>query len=84
MTGEFTQDDEGKTVVTAEGTRVGTVHKAGGIRVHVTPDTELGERVRDRLGWTAAENQVYELTTEAVEAVTDGEVRLVASLTAQP
>lgn len=72
----FSIEDEGKTVVTADGIPVGTVDRVSETMAHVRPDPENGDVVRDRLDWTPPEQQVYELPNSAVETVTADEIRL--------
>lgn len=76
MTRTLTKADEGKAVVTADGHPVGTVHRVGDRRAHVLPDDDAGAPVRERLGWTAPDGQVWELPVDAVAETTDDEVRL--------
>ena len=75
------EDDEGKPVVTSDGSRVGLIADVRGETAYVNPDPRMLESVRSRLGWEQAEGDdaerdTYPLTASDVSAVTDDEVRL--------
>lgn len=67
---------EGKTVVTADGTTVGTVVDADNATAHVEPDPGLTDEIAAELGWGDADEETYQLDNDAVETVTDDEIRL--------
>lgn len=67
---------EGKTVVTADGTTVGTVVDADNSTAHVEPDAGLSDEIAAELGWGDADEETYHLDNNAVETVTDDEIRL--------
>lgn len=79
MVRNFTSEDEGKNVMTADGENVGKITKTSGSVAHVSTDTGLSGSIRRRLGWGDDEDE-YELMTSKVESVTDDEVRLKKSL----
>ncbi|WP_101295638.1 hypothetical protein [Halegenticoccus soli] len=78
MAREFTTDDAEKPVVTAEGTRVGTISEVRDGRARVTPTDDesegLTDKIKSMLGWDDAD-ETHELRREHVDAV-DDEVRL--------
>jgi sporulation protein YlmC with PRC-barrel domain len=76
MVRAFTDDDRGKTVMTADGDTVGTVEDVAGDMAHVRPEADLSRSVRRRLGWTAEGEDVYELNHSAVSEITDDGIRL--------
>ena len=65
---------EGKTVVTADGTTVGTVVDADNATAHVEPDPGLTDEIAAELGWGDADEETYQLDNDAVETVTDDEI----------
>ncbi|EMA38671.1 hypothetical protein [Halococcus hamelinensis] len=70
------ESTEGKTVVTADGTTVGTVVDADNSTAHVEPDPGLADEIAAELGWGDADEETYQLDNDAVETVTDDEIRL--------
>jgi hypothetical protein len=67
---------EGKTVVTADGSKVGTVVDADNSTAHVEPDPSLTDEIAAELGWGDGDEETYELDNDTVETVTDDEIRL--------
>lgn len=80
MTRDFSSDDEGKRVVTADGDEVGTVEQTAGSMAHIRPNENLSRSVRRRLGWSEEGEETYELETSNVEEITDDEIRLKESM----
>lgn len=76
MARNFDSDDEGKSVVTADGDTVGTVESTSGSTAHVKPDSNLTQSVRRRLGWTEEGEETYSLEKSKVDRITDDEIRL--------
>lgn len=76
MVRDFTSDDKGKEVMTADGDMVGTIDRASGSSAHVRPDEELSRSIRRRLGWTEEGSETYRLEKSKVDRITDDEVRL--------
>ncbi len=79
MSARLSDDDVGKPVVNANGERIGTVATAEGDAVRVDPDTGLTETIKAALGWSEPSTRSYVLDEDAVERVTDDEVRLKGS-----
>jgi hypothetical protein len=75
MEQQFSTDDEGKDVVTHDGTTIGTVERVSGDVAHVKPDTGIGGAIRDLLGWTDPNEEVFELHHNRVESI-DSQVHL--------
>lgn len=78
MARELTTDDRDKTVVTAEGRRVGTVSDVDGGRARVTTDDDsegLTDKLKSVLGWDDSED-THDLRNDDVDSVTDDEIRL--------
>lgn len=67
---------EGKTVVTADGSEVGTVVDADNATAYVEPDPDLTDEIAAELGWGDADEETYEIDNDTVESVTDDEIRL--------
>jgi len=74
----LTPDDESKPVVNADGERVGRVIAVEDGTADVDPDPGLTETFLSLLGWAEvdAESGTYTLQSEAIEEITDEEVRL--------
>jgi hypothetical protein len=76
---QFTEDDEGKTVVNADGEEVGIVTAVEHGTAHVDPDPGITDKIMSALGWSDQDEDTYPLQEESVEAITDDEVRLASS-----
>ena len=77
MARDLTADDKDKSVVMADGTRVGTVSDVHDGQARVTPDenADLTEVVKSALGWDDADD-THELQNDDIENITDEEIRL--------
>lgn len=71
----FTEDDEGKKVVSSN-EKVGMVTEVVGDVAYVDPDTGLAETIRSKLGSTEKDSDDFELDSDRVAEITDREVRL--------
>ncbi|GAB7011618.1 hypothetical protein [Halorubrum trueperi] len=71
MVRDFQDSDKGRSVLTADGTTIGHVQGVDGDMVHVTPETDLDTAIRQTLGWTAEDEEVYELPHSSVERIDD-------------
>lgn len=76
MVRDFMSEDEGKRVVTADGDTIGMVKSTSGSTAHVTPDEDLSQSIRRRLGWTEEGEETYRLQTSNVDRIDDDEIRL--------
>lgn len=76
MSGELTEDDEGKRVVDLDGNQIGTVDDVDYSAVHVLadPDAELGNHARELDERDGGE--IYEIQDKHVTDVTDDEIRV--------
>lgn len=72
----ITEDDEGKSVVNADGDEIGIVSEVRNDTAYVDPDPGIGENIKSKLGWGSADADDYPLDRASIEAVTDDEVRL--------
>ncbi|ELZ27328.1 hypothetical protein C474_18319 [Halogeometricum pallidum JCM 14848] len=73
----FTDDDRNKDVVTADGTRIGTVHDVNDGRATVDRDNDsdgLTDKLKDMLGW--GDDDSNELRDEHVDSYDDDRIRL--------
>ena len=76
MRTEITDDDEGKHVVDAHGETVGIVTAVEHGTAHVDPDPGITDRIKTTLGWEERDEDTYPLQEEAIDTVTDDEIRL--------
>ena len=78
MARDLTDDDRDKDVVTAGGTRVGTVSGVQDGQARVTPDNDSGgltDKIKSMLGWDDSDED-QTLRNDDVDSVNDNEVRL--------
>lgn len=76
MSPDFTTDDEGKPIVTANGDQIGTVRDVDVRTAIVEPGPDLSDSIKSRLGWRATETETYRLNEEYVDEITDDEIRI--------
>ncbi|WP_336342785.1 hypothetical protein [Halalkalicoccus ordinarius] len=76
---QFSDDDEGKTVVNADGEEVGIIAAVEHGTAHVDPDPGVTDKIMSTLGWSDRDEDTYPLQEESVEAITDDEVRLAST-----
>lgn len=76
MAHEFTENDEGKTVVNDQGDEVGIVADVEHGTAYVDPDPGLTDKITSKLGWDDRDEDTYPLQSESVDSVTDDEIRL--------
>lgn len=76
MCANFTDDDEGKHVVNAEGETIGIVEAVEGGAAHVEPDPGITDTIKSRLGWGDSDEETYRLEAEHVDTITDDEIQL--------
>lgn len=76
MVRKFKRSDEGMTVRTADRDDVGTIETVKGNTAHMTPQESISDSIRQRLGWEAEGEAVYELDHSKVKAFDNDEVRL--------
>lgn len=63
-------------VVTSDGDKIGTVADVRGDTAYVTPETGLGESIRQRLGWGDDADQTYELSQDRVQSFSGNKIHL--------
>ncbi len=76
MCANFTDDDEGKRVVNANGEEIGIVQSVEGGSVHVDPDPGMADSIKSKLGWGDSDEETYALDEDNVESISDDEVKL--------
>ncbi|MDQ2049188.1 PRC-barrel domain containing protein [Natronolimnohabitans sp. A-GB9] len=76
MCATFTEDDEGKRVVDADGETVGIIESVEAGTPHVAPDPGVTDTIKSKLGWGEADDETYRLDENNVESVTGDEVRI--------
>lgn len=75
-TTRLTEDDEGKTVVSANGEEIGMITEVRGGTAYVDPDPGMFDTVKAKLDWGDVDEDTYPLQADHVANVTDDEVRL--------
>lgn len=76
MSAHYTDDEEGKRVVTADGDEIGMVSEVRDGRLHVDPDPGMTDSIKASLGWGDADDETYALDEDKVESVTDDEIHI--------
>ncbi|MDG5757968.1 PRC-barrel domain-containing protein [Natronococcus sp. A-GB1] len=77
MCATFTQEDEGKDVVNANGDQIGIVSEVDAGTAYVNPDPGMTDTLKSQLGWGDADDEKsYPIDNNNVKAVTDREIRL--------
>lgn len=70
------EDDEGKSVVNADGEKIGVVADVDGGQAHIEPDPGITDEAKSKLGWGDADEDTFRLQDSQVDSVTDDEIRL--------
>lgn len=76
MSANFSDDDEGKRVVNANGDEIGMIKSVSGGTAHVEPDPGMTDTIKSKLGWGDSDEDTYPLDDDQVESISDDEVRL--------
>lgn len=76
----LTSEDEGKILVDAEGDELGVVTDVESDTVWIDPDPGLGEAALAAFGWSDHDEDDYTVDADAVDTVTEGELRVDADL----
>lgn len=76
MSVEFTNDDEGKTVVDDDGDEVGIVSDVRHGQAYVELDPGITDKIKSKLGWGDVDDDTYPIQDEQVDDVTDDEIRI--------
>lgn len=76
MTAQFTDEDEGKRIVNADGDTIGRVIDVRAGTPYVDPDPGVTDTVKSKLGWGDADEETYALDESSIESVSDEEIRI--------
>lgn len=76
MCARFTDEDEGKRVVNADGDEVGIIKSVEGGTAYVDPDPNIADSFKSAIGWADADEETYALNENNVEAITDREIQV--------
>jgi len=72
----FTEDDEGTTVVDADGNEIGIVSVVRDNQIYVNPDPGIADEIKAKLGWDSVDKKDYPVEAASIERATDDEIRL--------
>lgn len=72
----FSEDDVGKEVVNANGSKVGIVASVKDGVAHVDADPNITDTVKAKLGWDDTDKETHPLSQGDVTAINDDEVRV--------
>ncbi|MFC6975383.1 PRC-barrel domain containing protein [Halomicroarcula sp. GCM10025709] len=75
----LTEEDEGKTVVDADGETIGMISGFRGGKAYVDPDPGITDQIMSRLGWENVDEDDYALDSDMVAQISDDEVHLMES-----
>lgn len=76
----ITEADQGKTVVNADGEKVGVVTGVRGGTAYVNPDPGLTDAIKSKLGWEDVDAEDYPLDQDRIEDIDDDEIHLTRDL----
>ncbi|MDS0284593.1 PRC-barrel domain containing protein [Haloarcula onubensis] len=80
MPSKVSEDEVGKDVVDAQGDQVGIVSAVKHGTAHVDPEPGITDKIRTTLGWEDTDEEDYPLQEEAIDTITDDEIRLESGL----
>lgn len=69
MTATLSGDEVGKTVVDAEGKKLGIVAKVDSGRAYVDPNPSIAEQLLASVGWEGDDEEDYVVTEDMLESV---------------
>lgn len=72
----LTNEDVGKALVDAEGEQLGIVTGVEDGTAYADPDPDLGEAFLEAFGWAEVHDDDLAVPTDAIDTVTDAEVRV--------
>lgn len=73
---QLTEEDEGKYLVTREGTELGEIMEIREGTPYVDPNPDLVDQVKTKFDWGESDEDAYPLETIDVAEITDNEVHL--------
>lgn len=80
MVAQVTEDEEGKTVVAADGERIGRVEQVRNGTARVDVDAEVAHSIKSAMAWDDQDQDTFKLQDSAIERITDDELRLADEL----
>ncbi|WP_227374917.1 PRC-barrel domain containing protein [Haladaptatus halobius] len=72
----LTDDDEGKPVFNVDDQKIGIVARVTDGTAYIDPDPSLVNEYRVLLGWGDKSKDVHPLPPDAIDEITDKEIRL--------
>lgn len=69
MSATLSDDEVGKTVIDAEGKKLGIVAKVEGTRAYVDPNPSVAEHLLAKLGWEGEDEEDYVVTEDMIGSV---------------
>lgn len=73
---EITTEDRAKRVIDGSGTEIGIVDDVDDGTAYVDPDPDVDGELKTKLGWGSDEQSRYPLRNDAIDEITDDEIRL--------
>lgn len=67
---------DGKTVVNADGKRIGVVSGVEAGTAYVDPDPGITDKIKTTLGWEDVDEDDYPLPEASIERITEDEIHL--------
>jgi len=80
MPSNISDDEVGKEVVDAQGEQVGIVSAVRHGTAYIDPEPGITDKIRTKLGWEDTDEADYPLQEEAIDTITDDEIRLQSGL----
>ncbi len=80
MSISITDDAVGKTVINAQGEKIGIVSEVRQGTAYVDPNPGVSDKIKAKLGWEDSDQTDYPLQEAAVESVTSDEIHLKSNL----
>ena len=72
----ITEAEKGKKVVNQHGDSIGRVVEVDNGTAHVDPDPDITDTIMSKIGWSSDDEGTYALEPQAVDRITDNEIRL--------
>lgn len=73
---EITENERAKRVIDGSGNQIGIVDDVSDGTAYVDPDRDIPDELKSKLGWGADERSTYPLRNDAIDAISDDEIRL--------
>jgi len=80
MPTQIPDDAVGRDIVDADGNQVGIATAVKHGTAYVDADPGITDKIRTRLGWEDTSEEDYPLQEEAIDTITDDEIRLSGDL----